>query len=716
MSMSKIVFLLKNQKTKNQLKGISKIFQSNLEVLFLGSVNELKDIVNKEKVEIVIIDYDEIKVTSAYLKSFKKREINSIIISDKIKETISKTKSSGSFYVARDNGDSFINTIPIMVNTLLECKNTFMKYELFYHALENANDGIYIANDNDKIIFANKEFQRMFGYSEKDIVGEDSSVLWKESFTNFKSSRRSKYVELTARKKSGKEFVATVLSSYFADELYKKTYSVVVVQDVTESKKYTDELNKLSAAVEQTADIVVITDKDGIIEYVNPGFEKLTGYLKSEVIGKTPRILKSGKMSDEFYDALKSKIHLGSVFRAIFLNKKKDGAIYYHEQTITPIKDENNSVVRFISTGRDITENMKMEKALQEANEKLIVWVDELEQRGSEIFALSEMANLLQTCLSPQEAYTVIIESLQKLFPNDQGALCVVHENRERNEVNTVGVWGGFRGNKMIFALHDCWALRRGKIHFVENIRTGLLCGHVDSSLDGNYMCVPIQSHEEPIGLLYLFNKVSDQQPGEVRKFLQEAKQRLAMTVAEHIALALGNIKLRDKLRIQAIRDPLTNLFNRRYMEETLDREIHKAARDKSSIGIIMLDLDHFKNFNDTFGHSAGDQVLRKLGEFLKKSIRAGDIVCRYGGEEFVLIMPGAILLETTKRANQICEKVRDMKIEISSNIYKTITLSLGVAAFPDHGNSVDRLLKTVDDALYQAKTQGRNRVIVYSK
>jgi diguanylate cyclase (GGDEF)-like protein len=192
-----------------------------------------------------------------------------------------------------------------------------------------------------------------------------------------------------------------------------------------------------------------------------------------------------------------------------------------------------------------------------------------------------------------------------------------------------------------------------------------------------------------------------------------EATQKLAIAVAEQVALAVANMRLRETLRYQAIRDPLTSLFNRRYMEESLEREIHRAARRQASVGVVMLDLDRFKSFNDAFGHAAGDTLLRELGAFIRAHLRGEDIACRYGGEEFTLILPDANLEQTRERAEQLRQGARHLTVLHHGQTLAAITLSLGVAAFPDNGLSVEEILSATDAALYDAKEAGRNRVVV---
>ena len=183
--------------------------------------------------------------------------------------------------------------------------------------------------------------------------------------------------------------------------------------------------------------------------------------------------------------------------------------------------------------------------------------------------------------------------------------------------------------------------------------------------------------------------------------------------MAEHVALALSNLKLHETLRSQSIRDPLTGLFNRRFMEESLVREVLRAARNQGPLGVIMIDLDGFKSFNDTFGHDAGDTLLREFGFLLRNNIRAEDIACRYGGEEFTLILPEATLEATLERAEQIREEIKRLKVLHRDQDLGQVTVSLGVAVFPNHGTTGEALLRAADTALYRAKIDGRDRVAV---
>lgn len=331
--------------------------------------------------------------------------------------------------------------------------------------------------------------------------------------------------------------------------------------------------------------------------------------------------------------------------------------------------------------------------------------VQELSQANFEIRSLSRISDSLQACLTLEEAYSVIPRLIQKLFPAYSGGIYLI--NTSVNLVEAVTNWGDNVSSKSVFAPNDCWAIRCGRPHLFENTQSGLACQHYSNPLPHECLCIPMMAHGESMGVLYL-NTV------ETAK-LTGAKQELASTVAEHIAMALANLKMRETLKNQSIRDPLTGLFNRRYLEEFLEREVLRSERQKQPLSVIMLDIDYFKHFNDTFGHEAGDTLLQELGVFLQGSIRGSDIACRYGGEEFTLIMPDTTAPVAQQRAEQLCESIKHLHVQYRRQALGRITLSLGVASFPEHGQNATMVVRAADVALYQAKAQGRNCVVLAS-
>jgi diguanylate cyclase (GGDEF)-like protein len=189
-------------------------------------------------------------------------------------------------------------------------------------------------------------------------------------------------------------------------------------------------------------------------------------------------------------------------------------------------------------------------------------------------------------------------------------------------------------------------------------------------------------------------------------------RRHLAAAVAEHLSLAVANLSLRESLRLQAVRDPLTGLYNRRYMQEFLERELHSARRKRRPLAVLMIDLDHFKRYNDNYGHAAGDKALAAVGEGLLRSVRAEDVACRYGGEEFTVILPECSLSQAAGRAEQIRTRLKEYRSQHDGQPADALTASIGVAAYPETTDRVDLLLKFADEALYQAKRAGRDRVV----
>ncbi|MEM9538037.1 MAG: diguanylate cyclase [Cyanobacteria bacterium P01_E01_bin.42] len=342
---------------------------------------------------------------------------------------------------------------------------------------------------------------------------------------------------------------------------------------------------------------------------------------------------------------------------------------------------------------------------LKRANEELHQTNFELQQTNNEIRILSEMGDLLQACFSINQAYAVISEQMPQLFPKTSGGLYIISESR--NLVEAMSVWGRKLKCEKLFSPDECMALRLGQAHLVQETHCNVLCKNISSPVPPQHFCAPMMAQGETLGLLHL----SSPKP----KGLTEGQQQLAKTVAKNIALALANLKLRESLKHQSIRDPLTNLFNRRYLEACLEREVRRALSSQQPLGIMMLDLDHFKRFNDTFGHEAGDAVLREMGLFVAKHVRGSDIACRYGGEEFTLILPEASLEASVTRAEQIRDGIKHLNIQHRGQSLGPVTLSIGVAAFPEHGLSAEAVIQAADAALYEAKNSGRDRVVTSS-
>jgi diguanylate cyclase (GGDEF)-like protein/PAS domain S-box-containing protein len=437
----------------------------------------------------------------------------------------------------------------------------------------------------------------------------------------------------------------------------------------------------------------------------NPFMVELLGYRHDELVGK--ELWEIGLLKD------------ADASRKAFRELRQKGYIRYEDLPLRT-KEGKRRDVEFISNVyaeddheliqcniRDITARKHAEDAVRETNDQLKVLVAELQQRDIEMQLVNRMHDLLQACTTQEEAYQVIGLVAGDLFAGQNGCLAILHARDQHLE--TVARWGDERPVlEPIFSVEDCWALRRGEVHEVTDPQASLLCRHFVREPEAGYLCMPLTVQGETLGLLCLINATagkSEQQVGQ---------QQLAITVSEGIKMSLSNLKLREKLREEAIRDPLTGLFNRRFLEETLARDVYRALRRNSSLCVAMLDLDDFKRFNDTFGHDAGDSLLRELGQLLREKLRKSDVSCRYGGDEFVLVLPDSLLADTQKRIEEICVLVKEMQVRHSGPLLGMMTVSAGVAQVGIHGSNPSELLRAADKALYLAKAAGRNRVVVY--
>jgi diguanylate cyclase (GGDEF)-like protein len=336
--------------------------------------------------------------------------------------------------------------------------------------------------------------------------------------------------------------------------------------------------------------------------------------------------------------------------------------------------------------------------------------LDSARFQTAEITQISELGSLLQVCASREEVFRLIPERLRRLFPGASGSIALLSDSR--NRVQSAAEWGVSPVDQ-IFSPDQCWALRRGRVHAHLGGLSDPRCAHLPG--EGASVCIPLIAVGQTFGTLAIQNDefLPPSTDFEADSDAFSRRRQLAITVAEQIALAIANLNLRESLRLQAVRDPLTGLYNRRYMQEFLERELHSARRKHRPVAVMMLDLDHFKRYNDNHGHPAGDEALAAVGEALQRSIRAEDVACRYGGEEFVLILAECSLRQAAARAEEIRKRIKEYRNRRSREATDTFTVSIGVAAFDETTDRVDLLLKFADDALYEAKRNGRDRVVI---
>lgn len=354
---------------------------------------------------------------------------------------------------------------------------------------------------------------------------------------------------------------------------------------------------------------------------------------------------------------------------------------------------------------QEIKRRARAEDVAAQANQQLRMGLDRVERSTAALELLNHYGSMLQSCTTPEEALHLTRVLMDDLVPGVAGCIYRIRHSQDHAELATE--WGALPVSApAMIPVDACWALRRGQVHAVMSAQARH-CPHHGVGPEAAYpaatLCVPLLAQSSQFGVLSLTD--TGTAIADNRDLIQAASEQLSM--------ALANLSLQDRLRQQSIRDPLTGLFNRRYLEESANRELTRCARRDLPLSMLMLDIDNFKSFNDINGHAAGDAVLSHFGQLLQSMSRGEDIACRYGGEEFTLILPEVRLDVASTRAEEIRQAVEAMQIPHLGKLLPQVTVSIGVAAFPVHARAPEALMQIADEALYRAKRAGRNRIEV---
>jgi diguanylate cyclase (GGDEF)-like protein/PAS domain S-box-containing protein len=448
-----------------------------------------------------------------------------------------------------------------------------------------------------------------------------------------------------------------------------------------------------------------LTNSDGKVVFTNSKWKKFVGVTADENLGGNTWLLALHP------DDRENCLH---IFNAAFVShqpfemeyrlRRFDGQYRYILDTGDPYINKEGKFSGFIGSSSDITERKNYETQLRLSQM-------ELTQHNREMALINELNSYLQVCRSLKETHAIVHYYAKRIFTDQSGALYLFDDNH--NMVEAVATWGDktFFSSSVI-SPDDCWALRQGRLHVVEEPINAIRCNHIAEHSTQGYVCAPAIAQGEMIGFLCV--TLGDSSDDKHLAWTSiESRTRLISLAADNLAMALVSLKLREALRNRSVRDPMTQLFNRRYLDETLIRELANCQRSHKSLGVIMIDIDHFKNYNDTYGHDAGDYVLTEIAEIIRSKLREGDVPCRYGGEELVMIMPGAAKEITAARAEIVRLAIEGHEFLYKGKTLGNVTASLGVATYPDDGLISTVLLKVADTALYLAKDSGRNKVVV---
>lgn len=471
-----------------------------------------------------------------------------------------------------------------------------------------------------------------------------------------------------------------------------------------------DARNYLKQIIESISDGIAAIDEDNRFQIFNEiyqhQFKKLFGSTLNVGMKLEDVFAKIGEVHHQQAKQWMDSLQYSKEITLIEFEQENKKDIF--ELSSNQITNERNEVSGIVHTIRDITNRVREHTELEESYKKLTASMKELEVKNEHITLMIDMSDVMLATKSLDELSSITGKYAQIILSFSSGYLYVMHPSK--NYLEKVGSWGNPTNQGVTFNPEECWAIRLGRPHKIVNSDKGLVCEHFkfDEGTVNTIICQPLMAQNDIYGLLYL--EISHE------SFKLTNDQQLLMTAfAELIALALANVRLRENLRYQSLRDPLTGLYNRRFLEDSLFKQKLKAKQDNSSFAIFMLDLDHFKKINDTFGHDAGDAILKEVGDVLEHAIRSSEVASRYGGEEFIILIHNVDLEQAKSKGEQLRSTVSKLPIKYGAQPIGPITISIGIAIYPQDSDDTEKLIELADKALYSAKKNGRNRVVAFS-
>jgi diguanylate cyclase (GGDEF)-like protein/PAS domain S-box-containing protein len=649
---------------------------------------------------------------SMYLELLMKRKDGSTFIGE----------LTGSYY----NFDSQPGLLVIIrdVSERKRAQEELNKSEKRYRELFTNNHAVMLLIDPEsgQLADANTAACAFYGYSLEELksmrISQINTLTREQVFEEMQKvrSKQQQHFFFRHRLRSGEVRDVEVYSASIDIDGKNLFYSII--HDITEKKLAEDETQRARARYyalfDQSHDAVFIIDLQGKHLEVNHRAAEMLGYTWEELLSLSE--LDICVVQDQKESVLERLLIGEQIPPYECLFRKKNGDVISVEASVELVRDGNGAPIHIQRVVRDITERKRAETITQ-------LRIDLLEHAVSHSMdeLLTRALDEIEQLTNSQISFCHFVEpdqktlSLQSWSTRTLNKFCTTAGKGLHYPIDQAGIWV------------DCVIQRKPVIHndyASLHHRKGLPDGHVPLIRE---LVVPILREERVVSILGVGNKPSEYNQGDIEivsfladvtwEIIQRKRAEEGFRQAnEQLSRQLLEIEqLQTELKEQALRDPLTGLYNRRYLKETMTHELARCEREQTSLSVVIMDVDHFKKINDTYGHQAGDHFLEVIAALLNRHTRGSDFACRYGGEEFLLLLPGTTLQSAAKRAEELRLMCAETSIHLE-NKKLAITLSLGVASFPLHGSTPDEILIKADRALYGSKRDGRNRVTVWDE
>ena len=633
---------------------------------------------------------------------------------------------------------NMMNTIGKQIGMFIQRKHAEDQVRNLSAAVEQNPVSVIITNTDGAIEYVNPAFTRQTGYLPEEVIGQNPRIL-KSGTTSpevykqlWKTIMLGKVWqgEFLNRKKNGDLYWGAASIFPIRNHIDAVTNFIGIVEDVTKHKKRDEKLKTFEILFSEISDLAYVCDTNGNIVFVNEIFEKLSGHKTEEFIGKS-----FASLFDE--ENLKKSM---DVYTRTLKGESPEYELYFKDTGIiceyknTPWRNEKGDIIGVMGVARDITAHKRLEKELRLTNESLEQRVTErtkeLTKTGEELLVeiakqkrieeernkkindlthLIDFSNLMSNEVQEEEIIKHANLILKNQFMPDM--LSLVMMNKEKNILdisiaNPQVPLDKFARKELFLNPSLCRVIRTGQSFLVRDIGTDASCECLLHKIEtGGYMCIPLLAGGETVGVVQMIKK-------EKGYWDNAETHRLISAYIGLMANAIHRVRLTNITKLAAITDALTGVYNRRYFDDMLEKFTALTKRYNEPLSILIADIDHFKSINDTYGHIAGDLVLQQVTKNISDTLRKSDILTRYGGEEFAIILPATNMASALEKAKRIRQQVESAGFDgIVTGKPLKVTISIGVANFPEHGAEYEAIVTAADSALYKAKKSGRNRV-----